>query len=235
MLGFLFKKKPQEKEEIETIKEKVIEENLSPPTIDKSYPNIGMRKLPQSLPPLPEQSEKKEAKVIENEQKIEPKNMGEKDQTQKSLESNERSLDKNIPNEIPSGETTNKNIEDLFSPTSLQNPSEKPKEPEENTKDINLSAENKENEVVSGNDAYINTLIKNKIVSPPLFISVSKYKEIVNELLSLKVSITALESVLNMSKKISEEEKAQVKDLVGELEKVNSKIKYFGEVFRLKK
>lgn len=70
--------------------------------------------------------------------------------------------------------------------------------------------------------------------SPPLFISVQKYKEIVNELMSLKTSLLTLEQVISELKAARNKEIEVLESSIDELEAINGRIKYFADSFKIK-
>ncbi len=71
-------------------------------------------------------------------------------------------------------------------------------------------------------------------VVPPLFISVQKYKEIINELMSLKTSLLTLERVISELNLARDKEVGALKSSIEELESINKKIKYFTESFKIR-
>ncbi len=235
MLGFLFKK--DKKQEISEIKDKVQD------NVDQIMDNKVSQDIPKPVQPLP--SSLQISSISSGSQDI-PKDLSDKNNMNEDA-----NLGKVEERGNAVGTEEKKDIADLFSPEYEGKVSMESDEGQSNY-DFNRKEEVLEESVGERKEGYennkevpskemdvgSNVLLKNltteKIVSPPLFISVRKYREIVNELVSLKVSITTLESVLETSKRYAEEEKENVKDFLDEIDKVNERMKYFAEVFKLK-
>ncbi|GEM_PF-4988744 len=220
MLGFLFRKKSKN-EEIQSIKEKVEEDKKEKIELEeKEIPEIHSLELstpqPENVAPSPE--EKKEEVPSQEKEK-------------EQVEIKEQTEKKDISSLFDPKNLLSESAKD----TALETPEESKKE--ETPKVLETEEKEKKEEVISGeNNVLLKNLVKeHQVITPPLFISVKKYKEIVNELMSLKISITALESILKLSRTIGEQEKEQVKNFLDELEKINAKMKYFTEIFKLKR
>ncbi len=239
MLGFLFKK--DKKQEINEIKDKVKD------NADQMMDNKVSQDIPASIQSIPPS-----LRISSNSPESKGSLRDVNDKNNIGDNTNFGGKFEDTGNVVEAGGEEKKDIADLFSPEYegkaimesnegqqssygfdrkekiLEESVDEKREEYEDVKEIHPK------EMDAGSNVLLKNLTTEKIVSPPLFISVRKYREIVSELVSLKVSITTLESVLETSKKYAEDEKENVKDFLDEIDKVNEKMKYFAEVFKLK-
>ena len=220
MLGFLRKHKNENTEkEFQAIKDNITEKQVPVPSGEikgsedkKGDLNSEVQITSPSVHPLPSLNDALQPSPENKEQK---KTNAENEE----VNANAHDRDKNVITEGDSQSTTQSNkVDSLF-------------KMEENAQEFEV---NSLEETHHEDESMKEEIELSAKVVPPLFISVQKYKEIINELMSLKTSLLTLERVVSELNLARDKEVGALKSSIEELESINKKIKYFTESFKLR-
>ncbi|NPA38467.1 MAG: hypothetical protein GXN99_01585 [Candidatus Nanohaloarchaeota archaeon] len=240
MLGFLKKHDKNKKdEELEQIKESIDKESVQPqqtaqpsqlsnlqagevPPLEQalsSSPSDNVSSLPSS------NVDTSSAKVGEPPVKAQPSA-----DAVETLQSSQQPVESSDPSQSEKSASQD-DLEKLFSSNSENNVEKGENQPSPTT-DI-LPSQPTSSSLMAVNEDVIKEAEATVKISPPLFISVQKYKEIINELLNLKASLVSMESVVKELNRARDEEVNVLKTSIDELDNINKKIKYFVEAFKI--